>query len=251
VRQLTFSRRGGARPGAGRKPKGATAMVSHAARPELAPRFPVLVTWKLVRGLPSLRRPRARDVLWRAFEAAKDRHGARLVHFSIQSNHVHAIVEARDARALSRGMQGLSVRIARGLNRAWNRSGRVLVDRFHSRVLRTPHEVRYALAYVVNNARKHDVSIATLDPFSSAAAFDGWRAAREVRAFARRAPAPPVVTARSWLLTVGWRRHGLVGWSETPGGVAHADVTRRGSGPPAAARRHSSTFVSRSALAAR
>jgi REP element-mobilizing transposase RayT len=213
--QHTLHRRGGLRHGAGRKPNGERALVPHVRRARIDARVPVLVTWKLRDGLSNLRRPALRGLLLEAIASARDRHALRLVHYSIQSNHVHAIVEARDATALARGAQGLSVRIAKALNRAWGRRGRVFADRYHSRALRTPREVRYALAYVLNNARKHGARVEGIDPYSSGAAFDGWREprARDVV----RTLAPPVVRARAWLLTTGWRRHGLVGVTEVPG----------------------------------
>ncbi len=217
VRQLTFSRRGGARRGAGRKPKGEKPLVSHAAREVLAARHPVLVTLKLQQGLPSLRRVETRTLLHRAFRAGNDGHGLRIVHFSIQSNHIHAVVEARDERALARGMQGLAVRVVRGLNRAWNRTGRALADRYHARILRTPREARYALAYVLCNARKHGVSVAGIDPYSSGAAFDGWRGELHTVVMTLTASTPPVVRAQTWLLTIGWRRHGCIPIDHVPG----------------------------------
>jgi hypothetical protein len=230
VTQLTFSRRGGARRGAGRKPRGAVALASHAKRLAFDPRTPVLVTAKLAQGLPNLRRGATRELVWRALGAAKIRFDVRVIHFSLQSNHLHAIVEARDEHALGRAMKGLCVRIARSLNRVLERAGPVFADRYHARPLRTPREVRYALAYTLNNARKHGVRVEGLDPCSSGAAFDGWRerGARALAALARAAHAhalaahdaydvPPVAAARSWLLRRGWRRHGLVGVAETPG----------------------------------
>lgn len=153
VRQLSLLRHGGARRGAGRKPNGVRARVSHRSRGVLAARFPVLVTLKVASGQPSLRRAHARELVFAALAAARERHGMRVVHFSVQANHLHALVEASDARALARGMQGLAVRIARALNRLWGRSGRLWCDRFHSRVLRTPREARNALVYVLHNAR--------------------------------------------------------------------------------------------------
>ena len=194
------------------------ALVSHAKRPALGVRTPVLVTAKLASGLPSLRRGAAREIAWRALGAAKSRSDVCVIHFSLQSNHLHAIVEARDERALGRAMKGLCVRIARALNQVAQRRGRVFADRYHSRPLRTPREVRYALAYTLNNARKHGVSVEGLDPCSSAVAFDGWRerGARALAALAAHA-LPPVAAARSWLLRSGWRRHGLIGVAEVPG----------------------------------
>jgi REP element-mobilizing transposase RayT len=229
---LVFSNWGGARPGAGRKPKGARAGVSHRQREALAPRFPIHVTTRTRAGCPSLRRDPARRALERAFAAGNERFGFRLIHYSIQPNHVHLIVEAEDSRALSRGMQGLLVRIARALNRLWGRRGSVFADRYHARILRTPREVRNALAYVVLNAQKHGIRVQGIDPYSSGAVFDGWRdgggalgngkhrdAAEHGGALERvRETHLPVTVARTWLLRVGWRRWGLIRTDEIPRG---------------------------------
>lgn len=130
-------------------------------------------------------------------------------------DHLHFIVEADGNRALSEGMQGLTVRLAKGLNRIMSRHGKVFADRFHAHVLETPAEVRNALAYVLLNHRSHVARIgapapASLDRFSSAATFDGWRRDGE--------PEPPKVTspAQSWLLTVGWKRRGRISLEEQP-----------------------------------
>ncbi len=224
VRQLQFPTHGGARKGAGRKPAGVRARVSHATRPALASRFPVLVTLKLEAGQPSLRRTNARDVVLAALAAAGESHGMRAIHYSIQSNHIHALVEARDARALSRGMLGLAVRIARGLNRLWKRTGRLWSDRYHARILRTPREVRRALAYVLQNARKHGVRLFGIDPFSSASAFDGW----DVPSRKRTGAAPPVSAPLTWLMRIGWMRHGRVRLDESPRVGPRSKLARAG-----------------------
>jgi REP element-mobilizing transposase RayT len=103
----------------------------------------------------NLRSRRAFGVVGPAIAKAAERFGMRIVHFSVQGNHVHLIVEAVETKALSRAMQGFSIRVARGLNRMMKRSGRVLGDRFHAHVLRTPTETRRAVAYVRHNRRKH------------------------------------------------------------------------------------------------
>jgi hypothetical protein len=222
LRQLTFLR-GGRRHGAGRKPKGARPLVSHATREPLAARHPVLVTTRLRAGLPSLRRAAAFEVVTAAFAGSvdgADRHGFRLVHFTIQTNHLHLIVEARDAQSLSRGMQGLLVRIARGLNRLWQRSGSVFADRYDARALRSPREVRNALAYVLNNSKKHGCHLAGRDPYTFGRAFDGWKGGSPLDS--PHSGTLPVLPARSWLLAHGWRRHGLIDPAEIPGRTARA-----------------------------
>jgi REP element-mobilizing transposase RayT len=171
----------------------------------------VHVTARLRAGLPSLRRDAERRVLEHALSRGAARFGFRLTQYSIQSNHAHLIAEASDRRALWRGVQGLLVRIAKALNKLWSRRGRVFGDRYHARHLKTPREVRAALLYVLQNARRHGVRVLGIDRFSSGPWFDGWkqRVAATRRSF-------PGVEARVWLLRVGWRRHGLIGVEEVP-----------------------------------
>jgi putative transposase len=198
---------GGRRAGAGPKPKGVRAGVSHRSREALASRFPVHVTLKLEQGLPSLRRGHAHTLLIAAFAAMRERAGFRLVHYSVQSNHVHLVCEARDRGALSRGIQALAIRIAKRLNQLWKRTGKLFADRYHDRILRSPREVRNALAYVLNNAAKHGVDLprGEPDPCSSGRWFNGWRSIQRLES-----EPDPLARARTWLLSVGWLLHGRI-----------------------------------------
>jgi putative transposase len=177
-RAFKFRTWGGKRKGAGRKPSGARAGVAHVERAVLAPRFPVHATWRMSAGVWNLRSRRCFGALERAMYAGATRFGFRLVHYSVMGNHVHLIVEAPDRRALSRAMKGLGVRIARALNRVMKRSGRVVGDRYHAHILRTPSEVKRARNYLLTNARHH-YGHTTSDSFTSERA---------------------VVTPRTWLL---------------------------------------------------
>ena len=215
---LPFKQRGGARPGAGRKPKGEVAGVSHASRAPLGSRFPAHVTVKLSPGLPRLRQRAEYAALRAAFAAGRERFGFRLVHYAVLNDHLHLLVEAHDRAALSRGLQGLLIRVAKALNRLWSRRGRVFADRYHDRILKTPLEVRRALVYVLDNGRKHAregraVRVPqAIDTFTSAPWFDGWRETLTVRGL--EAVVRPVASARTWLLATGWRRHGLLHFDE-------------------------------------
>ena len=188
---------------------------SHRARPALASRFPVHANVKVCAGLPSLRRTATRRMLIDAMRAGSERFGFRLVHYSIQTNHLHFLVEAKDRQALSRGMQGLLIRIARGLNKAWGRSGKVFRDRYHEEILKAPKRVRNALVYVLQNARKHarGRAVRALDAFASGPWFDGWRKRPSMPV---DVPDRPTAAAHSWLLREGWRRHGLLRRAESP-----------------------------------
>ena len=184
---------GGKRKNAGRRPKGDRAGVSHLARPRLRRRMPVHVTLRVQREVYNLRSRRCFKRLEAAFFAGGNKFGLRLNQFSVQGNHIHLIVEADDHRALSLGMLGMEVRMARSLNRLMQRRGKVFSDRYHARVLKTPSEVRRAINYVLGNFLKHQrergnsISPAYCDPYSSAyIAADGT--------------GPPTLPARTWLL---------------------------------------------------
>ena len=173
------------------------------------------------KGLPSLRVERLHDVL-RAAIAATRREGFRIVHYSIQNDHLHMLVEADDARALTNGMKSFAVRVAMRVNH-WvmeRRSGRVWGDSYHRRELTTPSEVRNALVYVLDNHLKHgEWEVGLVDPCSSAPWFDGWMHRREPK------PPEPAATqdAWTWLLYEGWSTVGL-GWihvGEVPRALWH------------------------------
>ena len=221
---MTFRTWGGKRKGAGRKPRGGRRNVSRRTRPALAARHPVLVTQRVRRELGTLRSKRSYRAIRAAFVEGCRRDGFRVVQYSVQRDHIHLIAEASDAVQLARGMQGLSIRIARALNRALGRTGRVFADRYHARALTTPRQVRNAVAYVANNVRHHTARYGLprdyVDPCSSWAYFDGWRARIGRRQVAARVGRAPVAPPRTWLLRVGWRRHGLVRIDEIPGRVA-------------------------------
>jgi REP element-mobilizing transposase RayT len=106
--------------------------------------------------------------------ALAQRPGFRVVHFSVQRDHVHLVVEAADNAALSRGMKGLSVRLARAYNRRQRRRGTVWSGRYHARELTSPRQVRRVLVYVLQNWRKARPWERALDDKSSAAWFSGW-----------------------------------------------------------------------------
>lgn len=148
----------------------------------------------------------------------------QIIHFSIQRDHVHLIAEAQDKRALASGMNSFASRFAKRLNKLLGgRRGKVWDHRYHRHDLATPTEVRRALAYVMENWKKHgELGVALVDPFSTAPRFDGWTIIVRARDYPPERwrlewgigrsleetwppPAP-----RTWLLRKGWRRRGLI-----------------------------------------
>jgi hypothetical protein len=237
-------RHGGKRKDAGR-PEGPNPKLWHRSRDEFPAAHPCLVTLEVRPEIPSLRTNKMIREVEGAFRRACSRGDFRLVHYSIQDDHAHLIVEAGGASGLGRGMKRLAGLFAFAVNRAMGRgrTGKVLVDRYHHEVLTCPRQVRNALAYVLLNARHHAAEriarlrkqrkpakplapARILDAGSSARWFDGWRAGAKVDrsppAALRLGSVPAVAAARTWLMRVGWRRHPLIDPSEIPGGAAPA-----------------------------
>ena len=211
---------GGAREGAGRK-AAVRARVWHRGHAEFPESHPGLVTIRVRRDVPSLRTVRLVREVEHSLRSIAKRADFRVVHYSLQHDHVHPLVESEGAVALSNGMKSLATRLARAVNRVFDRRGAVLDGRYHHRALGTPREVRAALAYTLLNARKYagqrppvaPSSDSWIDPASSGRCFEGWAGC----------PVPPadrpaVARALTWLLRAGWRRHGLIRSDEVPGG---------------------------------
>ena len=182
ARQMELPTWGGRREGAGRKP-GPVRKVPHCPRPEHTTRFPIHVVLRKLPDVPSLRKRAMFAAVRGAIEAGAARFGMRLVYFSVQGNHIHIVLEALDKLSLTRGMQGLMVRIARAVNRAAGRTGKVFADHYFARELTTPTEVRRAVRYVLDNKMLHARAEPQTDPCASAR---------------------PLIAPRTWLLRVGW-----------------------------------------------
>ena len=159
------------------------------------------------KGLPSFRTDRLHRLIREAIRHTR-REGFRIVHYSVQADHVHIIIEADDALTLTSGMRSFAVRVAMRVNRRvmLRTRGRVWGDRYHRRELTSPSAVRSALVYVLNNHMKHgEYDVGLVDPCSSAPWFDGWMHMRD-----ERPPDPPAGEPPStWLLEKGWSTVGI------------------------------------------
>ena len=168
----------------------------------------VLVTQKLSPELPRLRRRAEFEVVREAIRAGNEREGFRVVAFSVLSNHLHYVIEAKSTVELSRGVQGLAIRIAKNLNRLWQRRGKVFLERFHARLAKGMHAVRRSLVYVLQNARKHGIRIpkGEPDPYSSGPWFRYWKLPFGVKRPAAPAGPSPVLehTDLDLELAIGW-----------------------------------------------
>ncbi|MBC7973848.1 MAG: transposase [Myxococcales bacterium] len=234
VQQALF-RRGGKRKGAGRPPKGKRAGTTHEERPEIDARYPLHVVLRLVPEVGSMRRHEMYEAVREASVVGAVRERIRIVHISVQATHLHLLVEADSKLALSRGMQGFQVSVARRINTLLGtdafrrRRGRVFADRYFVVEIRSPRQACNVLAYILGNWRKHgeDRSFESkkwlVDPFSSGISFPDWLE-REGHDWMWRIPDDhdPLVVYRpqTWLLREGWKKSGkTISVHEVPGAM--------------------------------
>ena len=179
---------------------------------------PVHVTLRVVDAIGSMRRRVGYHAVRRAMERTLQRENFRIVHVSIQRNHIHLICEADDARALARGLQSFQSSAAHRLNTAASRQGTVFPERYHAEVLTSRAQTRNCISYVLNNWRHHGEAHrpAPLDPYASGLFFDGWNGIGPFAVPDGYIPLP-VIEPKTWMLTTGWRRYGLLDPYARPG----------------------------------
>src|SRR5690606_29712838 len=99
---------GGRRPGSGRKrlhSKG----VAHRKREKVNERLPLHINFKFNK---HIKNKMCLKLLKKAIMNDRS-HGLRIVHFSLQSNHIHLIVECGSNQTLTKGMRSLTVTFAK------------------------------------------------------------------------------------------------------------------------------------------
>ncbi|MBA3463450.1 MAG: transposase [Deltaproteobacteria bacterium] len=229
-------RKKGARPvGRPRKPGAGS---PHTIRESFKASEPLHIVLRVEEVMGNLRRRSMYRALRAATLAVASREDFRIVHLSIQRLHVHLLVEADGKRALSRGLQAFEISAAKHMNAGlkWKqrRRGKVFTDRYHSEVIRSRRQARHALAYVLNNWRKHreDRGMSwNVDPFSSGCSFTGWKAL-EKKLVMWKVPATYeamiVWLPKTWLLREGWMLYGRIDFREVPSSRRKQRATQAG-----------------------
>ncbi len=171
--KLEQSRHGGRRKGSGRK-RVRSKGVAHRVREKVSYRSAQHVNMKY---RAAIRNKVCLKILKRAILNAR-RHGLRVIHYSLKSNHIHFILEAQNNEILTRGLRSLTITFAKGLKK-----GRVQIERYHLHILRGVRETKNAVHYVVFNQQRHTgLKKAYVDEYSSLGTIkDLGKLAREAR----------------------------------------------------------------------
>jgi REP element-mobilizing transposase RayT len=221
---------GGQRAGAGRK-RSRTHDSEHRPRENHVGRNPLHVVLRTCEDVPRLRKPAGFEAINGALKHVSSLTDFRIVHISIQHNHIHLIVEAAHNDALEHGMRAFAISAARRINAAFGRRGKVFAFRYHTTTLDNPTQTRNALVYVLNNWRRHDEDERglrqreeELDPYSSGSLFRGWTNFSEPPRYTTLKVSPPT----TWLLRVGWTLASKpIHTREVPGPLRKRPTTRR------------------------
>ena len=196
---------------AGRKPKGKRAGERHKVRAAVDSRCPQHVVLRTAGAVKWLRTQKAYQAIRRALVVVLDRADVfRIVHFSVQGNHIHLLCEASDKLALGKGMQAFGISAAKQLNRVHERKGTVFPDHYHVDAIDSVRHACHELSYVLNNWRKHKqdgrgLFDGRIDPYSSGVLFAGWKERTLPVAVPDGYQAPRVSAAQTWYLTVGYK----------------------------------------------
>lgn len=211
---------GGAREGAGRKKSQGRRPPEHGERPNVSRHHPRHTVLRTLQAIPRLRTPAVYIAIRGAMEKILAKPEFRVVHMTIQHNHLHFIVEAENKAALSHGMRAVAITCARAINKAGGRHGQVFAHRYYAGAITSPRQMRHVLCYVLNNWRRHNederswrAHEALVDPYSSALDFDGWKERSAISAAYARLP---VAQPQTWLMNVGWKRYGPISVYEVP-----------------------------------
>lgn len=148
---------GGRRKGAGKK-RIHSAGVAHTKREKITSREPLHVNFKLT---VTIKNENGLRAIKKSLENA--RKYFHILHYSLQWNHIHLIIEATDNEALFRGMRSFTNTFVKCMGK-----GSIQKERYHLHVLRSVKETKNAFRYVIFNEAHHSrKKVVTADAYSS------------------------------------------------------------------------------------
>jgi REP element-mobilizing transposase RayT len=163
-KKTLFNPKGAGRP---KIPPNKKNYIPHRERETIPKKTPVHVTIKINKHIVhTLRNKIIFQKISRAITKARNK-GIRLVHFTIQRDHVHMLIEAENKNQLGKAMQALGISFSKSLKSLTKTKLKIFKDRYHVHILKTLKEVRNAKSYILGNAIKHGVIRDKFDTFSS------------------------------------------------------------------------------------
>lgn len=136
---------GGRRPNSGRNRKHSPG-VSHRKREQVTSKDPLHINFKYATFVQTDKVLKILETgLYNALKFEFE-----VCYYTIQSNHIHLIAEAKDTDSLIKGMRSITNTLVKRIGK-----GSIQIERYHLHVLKKPTETKNALDYVINNNLKH------------------------------------------------------------------------------------------------
>ena len=131
--------------------------IRHIARDEFNRLTVLHLTVKIDRAKAGLKNKQTLKLLWHAIKKARLK-GLKIIHYTLEFDHIHLLVEADNKAIVGTGMQSFGISLSKGINKIKGLSGQVFKTRYHFRKLKTPTEVKNVIHYILGNSIKHKSS---------------------------------------------------------------------------------------------
>jgi REP element-mobilizing transposase RayT len=146
--------------------------IRHTKREEIRRETPLHLTIKLIRA--DVQNKTVLKALRHAILRARLQ-GLRIIHYSLEHDHIHLYAESDDNKILARAMKALGGSLIKKINKYFKVKGRCYKTRYHLRILRSATEVKNVINYILKNGIKHKRTKSVIDPYNSALVLHDYR----------------------------------------------------------------------------
>lgn len=148
--------------------------IRHLARPHLKKPSSLHLTIKIKKIKADIKNKSILSILKRAILNARKK-GLRVLHYSLEYDHVHLLIEAENNTILGKGMQAFGVTLSKAINRVRKLKGGVYKHRYHFRQISSARELKNVMNYIFSNGMKHKTAMSIVSPFNSIRAEEKYR----------------------------------------------------------------------------
>jgi REP element-mobilizing transposase RayT len=139
--------------------------IRHRKREVITKPRPLHLTIKLIRA--DIQNKTILKGLRHAIQRARAQ-GLKIIHYSLERDHVHLYAEGAENQTLAKAMKALGVSFVRRINRYHKTKGSCYKTRYHLRILNTAREVKNVINYILKNGIKHGRTKELIDTYNSA-----------------------------------------------------------------------------------
>lgn len=139
--------------------------IRHIKREEIRRESPLHLTLKLIRA--DIQNKIILKALRHAIIRARLQ-GLKIIHYSLEYDHVHLYAESRGNKILAKAMKALGVSFVKKINRHFKSKGSCYKTRYHLRILKSAREVKNVINYIFKNGIKHKRTKSMINLYNSA-----------------------------------------------------------------------------------